>query len=48
MSLRLCLACAHPLIYHTSDGCTEVMDYDDSNDGDVQMCPCDRPGWGTP
>lgn len=49
MGLRLCLDCAHPLLYHDADKCLEVLDYDENDiaeDGTVEMCPCKRPVWG--
>ena len=42
MHLKLCLACHHPLIYHTKEGCTEIVEVDDG----PRFCECDRPGWG--
>jgi len=38
VSLRICLACNHPLIYHDDlDGCDELMDTEDDS---IAICKC--------
>lgn len=42
MNLLLCLACHHPLIYHSAAGCDEILEMDD--DGYPEVCRCNVVG----